>query len=97
MRFITEFELDSNNEQERLFELANKIKSSFGWQNPVNENILDHRLEIEAFPMEKWVAFKQSLMAYVGDDPVEIECISDAIKELESFGTPVTENTHEKK
>jgi hypothetical protein len=105
MRFIVEFELMGGDlaredfkahivdrhKTSRKIEMGDMIAESFGWQNPVHGNPNHHRLEIEAFPMEKWVEFKKKVAAlfvndsYAGDGFSEI---NDLLKELESFGKP---------
>jgi hypothetical protein len=110
MRFITEFELpqgyDKSNEVWKSFNIERKktnveaglgiwIANKFGWQNPVNENDLHYKLEIEAFPMDKWVEFKKKLASkfvndsYAGDGASEI---FELIKELESYGEKEHDN-----
>lgn len=107
MRFITEFELreEDNNSPDwreyfigrqmgsRQVEMGQMLADSFGWQNPVNGNALHHRLEIEAFPMEKWIEFKHKLFNQLHEgiipSPARNEIkIFKLIKELESFGKP---------
>lgn len=104
MRFITEFELEKYNFEDAWnkaalqnkknilqSDLADLIAESFGWQNPVNGNDCHHRLEIEAFPMEKWIEFKRALFAHM-DDPamgaISPNYIHHLIIGLESFGKP---------
>lgn len=101
MRFITEFELDY---PYSLFEIenmkftlqegfGNKIAESFEWKETGATTIkgpvkYKASIEIEAFPMDKWVRFKERLMVYVGNDAAEVEFVSEIIEELESFGKP---------
>lgn len=97
MRFITEFEVPEyfeNNkrmpyvpEKRHLCEvkMGNLIAESFGWQNPVNHNLEHHRLEIEAFPMDKWVEFKNSLLSNLNYDIDGIKNMVEAFEILESF------------
>jgi hypothetical protein len=105
MRFIVEFKLSDKDKEfkdwekylierqknSRQLDMGNMLAESFGWQNPVLGDPLRHRLEIEAFPMDKWVEFKQKVVtlfvndSYAGDGFSEIK---DLIKELESFGKP---------
>lgn len=66
------------------------LSKSFGWQNPVNGDKSHHLLEIEAFPTDKWVEFKQklfkqfdSLSGIVNAGPFMV-----LFHELESFGKP---------
>lgn len=104
MRFIIEFEIEryqfedawhkaglQNKKQMLQSDLGDLISESFGWQNPVNGNDCHHRLEIEAFPMDKWIEFKKELFTTVqqGMFPALNEIkILELIKELESFGKP---------
>lgn len=104
MRFITEFELKEFdrvklayivNEQKgrRISDIGKSIGKAFGFENPVNGNDLYYKLEIEAFPMDKWIEFKKKLFAeiitcYNIDEPVRGEDVLKLIKELESFGKP---------
>lgn len=102
MRFITEFKVpeyfQSNRrihyvpEKRHMMEvgMGNMIAESFGWQNPVNHNLDHHRLEIEAFPMDKWVEFKKRLFAHLGTTGLYDKTFKDLISELESFRNPVT-------
>jgi hypothetical protein len=107
MRFISEFELWSPFEIKNYKGLRQKgsaewlgmdIAKTFGWKerhhvivsNPDAER---HTLEIEAFPMEKWVEFKNKLMGYLTeceekDELPETIWVLKTIKELESFGKP---------
>jgi hypothetical protein len=79
-----------NNKERSVYEIGEMIDRSFGWQNPVNNNALHHRLEIEAFPMDKWVEFKDKLKwELIGCNCDNTEKIIGLIKELESFGKPV--------
>ena len=104
MRFITEFELCTPNGPEdrayarhiiinqktnRQIEMGEMLADSFGWQNPVNNNPLHHRLEIEAFRMDKWVEFKSNLFAFLELDSLQYKTLLVRISELESFGKPV--------
>jgi hypothetical protein len=99
MRFITEFKIEGKKWQGVLashktnskFDLATLIEGSFSWQNPVNGNKDHYRLEIEAFPMDKWVEFKRELRDELlrCDLPHE-RIVDELISKLESFGNPVT-------
>lgn len=107
MRFITEFELDKpNGPEERAdndrfvkhykgnshLELGSMIGKSFGWQNPVNNNNLHYRLEIEAFPMDKWIEFKSKLFSkFIDDDYEGAEEVIKFVQDIESFGKPAGE------
>lgn len=95
MRFITEFEelhpafihrkpADILIDAER--DLGHFIAKHFGWQKP---NTHHHRLEIEAFPMDKWVEFKEDLLTAIKRKPfIDGEEIEKILQELESFGKP---------
>jgi hypothetical protein len=99
MRFITEFEItvaekkyaETNilhNRRSRLEgEMGNMVAESFGWQNPVLGDPLRYRLEIEAFPMEKWVEFKNRLLSFKKGhgDSIPLKSLFDLIKELETL------------
>lgn len=110
MRFITEFDLKERDilyegfqkyiteryKSLRQAEMGKKIAESFGWQTPIHGNPLHHRLEIEAFPMDKWIEFKNKLMGYLtscdeADEIPETLAVLKFIKELESFGKPAGE------
>jgi hypothetical protein len=78
--------------------IGDKIAEAFGWDEkgtttitgPVKEHF---KLEIEAFPIDKWVEFKKRLQSlfindmYGGDGFSEMK---NLIEDLESFGNPVT-------
>jgi hypothetical protein len=115
MRFITEFELVADEnviaayKANALWNLSLKIRDSFGWKDSGFINTkgladIRHTLEIEAFPMDKWVEFKQRLFMECGmpepNGVAILEMIKDlefysnntkAIEELESFGKPAGE------
>lgn len=71
MRFITEFKVDelecdlpghpsaSYRREGCNNKLGNLIGDCFKWETPVNGDKLRHRLEIEAFPMDKWIEFEK--------------------------------------
>lgn len=99
MRFITEFELRSKFEIERYKTLRQRgsaewlgfdIAKAFGWQEqgettligPVSER---HTLEIEAFPMDKWIEFKNKLFTELAHTTANRVYLLEIIKELESF------------
>ena len=105
MRFITEFEIreEDNNSPDwreyfigrqmgsRQVEMGQMLADSFGWQNPVNGNALHHRLEIEAFPMDKWIEFKNKILDMKLYYPNDSSLIEQYFKELESFGKPAAD------
>lgn len=78
-------------------DIGNNISDAFGWQQAAkttldgNNSIRQHhKLEIEAFPMDKWLDFKDKLNGLLS-----IHCTSWAtseiyamIESLESFGKP---------
>lgn len=74
--------------------IGKEIGMAFGWQQngkTTPEGRVTHHfsLEIEAFPMDKWVEFKQQLFSKLIDDDYEgAGKILEFIKELESFGKP---------
>lgn len=105
MRFITEFEITEADRKHdnwleyllakqkhyRQADMGTMVADLFGWQNPVLENDLRYRLEIEAFPMDKWLDFKHRLwneinLSNIHREPVDNLKILELIKELESFG-----------
>lgn len=99
MRFITEFIVperaygrrDYVPEKRHLSELkmGNMLAELFGWQNPVNQNLEHHRLEIEAFPMDKWIEFRNKIIEESRKGRSNrTNNIIEMIKELESFGKP---------
>lgn len=102
MRFITEFEIDKNinhkllphiipdKQHIRELGIGKDIGRFFGWQNNIVDEVSFHRLEIEAFPMDKWVDFKQKLFTLTQQSnihfaPINEVKILELIKELESF------------
>jgi hypothetical protein len=105
MRFITEFELITKFQIENYKILRARgaaewigldIAKAFGYQvkgsttldGPVSEK---HTLEIEAFPMDKWVEFKNALFSHIHDPAIgQISpvYILQLIKNLESFSKP---------
>ncbi len=111
MRFITEFETDDSSYVKGIKKIhgeeniGHEIARSFGWNerevtklDPDVRVINIHKLEIEAFPMDKWVKFKTGVsecieQAKVNNYPpmFSLLSISDLLKELESFGKPAGE------
>lgn len=103
MRFITEFEIKEEDDKDKGFrrvllfnktsngqiEMGRMLAAQFGWENPVNGNPLHHRLEIEAFPMDKWVEFKRSIATLIMNNCDELsEDVIKLLNKLESFGKP---------
>ena len=109
MRFITEFETDDSNYVKGIKKIhgeeniGHEIARSFGWNergvtklDPAVRVIHIHKLEIEAFPMDKWIEFKQKLFTHVyeeGRQGVALNQVRilELIKELESYGKPAKE------
>jgi hypothetical protein len=78
-------------------DIGNAIGDVFGWENPVNDNPLHYKLEIEAFPMDEWIEFKQKLFTHIYEEGrrgvvFNQVRVLELIKELESFGKLVTNN-----
>lgn len=97
MRFITEFELKHpytptrgyNSKKEMQDEMGKMIGVSFGWKEKALSAFTRHTLEIEAFPMEKWIEFKQNIIAASRRGRSNrTNDIIEMIEELESFGKP---------
>lgn len=102
MRFITEFKVPEYFEKNKRIpyvpgkrylsevKMGNMIAQSFDWQNPVNHNLEHHRLEIEAFPMDKWIEFKNKLLFEIQESAIHGIPISpirtlELIKDLEFY------------
>jgi hypothetical protein len=51
-----------------------------------------YKLEIAAFPMDKWIEFKNLLLGELYSTEVCRQDIIDKLQELESFGNTVTSN-----
>lgn len=73
--------------------LGGQISFSFGFKETGYINADGYAgerrtLEIEAFPMDKWVEFKQKLTGAINYDVQLMRNVVDAITELESFGKP---------
>jgi hypothetical protein len=83
--------------------IGHLIANTFGWTergetmlDATSFVILTHTLDIEAFPMDKWVEFKNRLFGHIDfcneeDRPVDEIRVLQLIKELESFGKPAGE------
>lgn len=98
MRFITEFELEY---PYNLFEIenmkislqegfGNKIAESFQWKEIGTATIkgpvkYKASIEIEAFPMDKWIEFKQKLLMECGMPEPNGVAILEMIKDLEFY------------
>lgn len=103
MRFITEFELHTPFEIKNYKGLREKgsaewlgldISKAFGWNKrseikASGATIETHKLDIEAFPMDKWIEFKNKLFEHIVDTNhfVSGTRILEMIKELEFHGT----------
>lgn len=105
MRFITEFELVLPAIKKRIdaykansqFEMGGMISIAFEWKEAKypdyrgGNDISRHTLEIEAFPMDKWIGFKQKLLDNLNYGSIERNDVIFLIKELESFGKAAEE------
>lgn len=93
MRFITEFELEPTKSPEWHIEhsqrrLGEMILDSFGifeygFISRSGAAAIRRSLEIEAFPMDKWIEFKQRLFMECGMPEPNGVSILEMIKELE--------------
>jgi hypothetical protein len=102
MRFITEFK-QLEQEKGQLLEmyksdaasrLGDIIEESFDWQNPVHDDANWFRIEIEAFPMDKWVEFRKLLIAELPEyDAAAKIRIMNALSDLEKPGKPEHEQS----
>lgn len=109
MRFVTEFDLPNNFDLKLLDHLVpdkkhirelgigQDIGRLFGWQTSEKDNSIHCKLEVEAFPMDKWVEFKQKLFTYIYEAGRRGEVLNqihvlELIKELESFGQPTKDS-----
>lgn len=95
MRFISEFESCDDganyhyNESIANRELGEAIAKAFNWTKSKNE--FNNTLEIEAFPMEKWIEFKANILNISDLDSIQYKTLIDLISELESFGKPAAD------
>lgn len=103
MRFKTEFVITPPAIEARLcayksrseFEMGQLIAGSFSWElsgqctlaGPASER---YTLEIEAFPIDKWIEFKQFLLGNFGYDPGIKQLLHNVIERLESHVNTVT-------
>lgn len=104
MRFITEFESTYGGESQKKYiekipywqergqaDMGNMIAKSFGWKQREVLSEMRHSLEVEAFPMDKWIEFKKRFKDALPDyDSVSRIRLLNALDELESF--VMTEN-----
>ncbi|HEX2549359.1 MAG TPA: hypothetical protein VHM20_05995 [Gammaproteobacteria bacterium] len=93
MRFITEFELEypyTLDKPERYksgmdHEIGKLIHDTFGWKSKGNAKRERFTLEIEAFPMDKWIEFKKRFFDALPDyDTVSRTRLINALSDLES-------------
>lgn len=95
MRFISEFESCDDganyhyNESIANRELGEAIAKAFNWTKSKNE--FNNTLEIEAFPMDKWIEFKNKILDMKLYYPSDSSLIEQYFKELESFGKPAAD------
>ena len=101
MRFITEFELLTpfevkNYKSNRAWSCAQMlgvdISRAFGWdergETTLHGPVIEiNKLEIEAFPMDKWIEFKHKLADSI-TEPFSLMVIAGLLDQLESFGKP---------
>lgn len=67
-------------------EIGNLIGTTFGWKENKEPFKIHNTLEIEAFPMDKWLEFKKRLTEALPDyDAVSRIRIINALADLESF------------
>ena len=82
-------------------ELGHFISISFGFSergettlSPDAPVVHKHRLEIEAFPMDKWIEFKKRVLNHLLRSKTTMKLCAEVeqmFKELESFGKPAGE------
>lgn len=97
MRFITEFELkfpyqlsvlETYKVKGQMLDIGNQIGDAFDWQNEHDEEKDKYSLEIEAFPMGKWVEFRDKIIEESRKGRSNrTNNIMQMFKELESYGT----------
>lgn len=106
MRFITEFELEYSKpievevirfpdvyKMKREFKMGEDIGKSFGWDKKDSEEKVKYKLEIEAFPVDKWIEFKNKLFTELENSNANGIAILQMIKDLEFYGTPAIKIT----
>ncbi len=93
MRFITEFELKFPYQLSVLetckvryqLDMGNQIGEIFDWEDEFDNDANRYKLEIEAFPMDKWLEFRKILIdALPQYDATAKIRIMNALSELES-------------
>lgn len=102
MRFITEFESTYGGESQKMYiekipyweergqaEIGDLIVKSFGWKQHEVLSEMRHTLEIEAFPMDKWVEFKKNLYELFHKNGLILSggVLEHMLRELESYST----------
>lgn len=99
MRFITEFELEypyklgteSGCKERAKYDMGGVIQEVFDWKDLSfrgKDDFIEKKrwsLEIEAFPMDKWVEFKQKLFIECGMPEPNGVAILEMIKDLEFY------------
>ena len=108
MRFITEFEstyeatFEPGHEKyinaykgRGELEIGSLIGASFGWKEDQQRFKIRNTLEIEAFPMDKWIEFKNRLMEHLNyceehNELPDTLAVLRFIKELEFFNSNET-------
>lgn len=110
MRFITEFECDgtawdmtpaivSHRKANGQMSMGNKIAELFGWQknaimSAMGPHTINWSLEIEAFPMDKWVEFRKKLISELPEyDAAAKIRIMNALSDLEKPVKPEHEQS----
>jgi hypothetical protein len=105
MRFITEFEntyeaygdpafdrMHNAYKGKGALDIGNEIANSFGWKVDEQRFKVHTSLEIEAFPMDKWIEFKKRFSDALPDyDAVSRSRLIGALTDLESFIKPAGE------
>lgn len=102
MRFITEFELAEGNinnshlsieaRKDSEMKMGFEIGNVFGWESPVSGHPLRHKLAIEAFPMDKWIEFKNKLHLELLNGKPSGDNIRELLEELEFYNTQKKQN-----
>lgn len=105
MRFITEFKITKVDKEyanwlefllakqmhDRQADMGIMIADSFGWENPVLDNDLHYLLEIEAFPIDKWIEFRNQLIDALPEHDVASRTrIMNILQQLESNYKPAS-------
>jgi hypothetical protein len=87
----------------RQSEMGAMIARNFGWSTkgftksyigaPAQQR---WTLEIEAFPMDKWIEFKQRLLEYVKKRPGDVIGVLQILKDVEFCVKPITDEQSKK-